>query len=210
MDTNRSAYELNDFALGQINRKARQLVGKAGSTFDDLEDIKQDMAMDLLERLTKFDPSKSNYKLFVTCVVDRKRRNLMRHRQMAMRDHRREVCSINDEIDVGQDGPVQRLATISQDEQDIRRGKYRRPAEERGHLHLDIEAVLADLPPDLRRAAEMLQSKCVSQVARELRVPRRTFRDKHLAQLREIFYAKGLGEYVPKNLRRQFVAAPGN
>jgi len=151
MEPKRSNYELNDFALNMVNIKALQLVGKAGFTFDDVEDTKQDMILDLLERLTKYDPSKSNYKLFVTCVVDRKGRNLIRHRLMEMRDHRREACSLNDEIDVGEDAPVQRLATISQDDHDIRSGKYRRPAEEREHLRLDLETVLADLSPELRR-----------------------------------------------------------
>ena len=196
MDTKRSIHDFDDFALDMVNIKATQLVGKAGFTFDDVEDIKQDMILDLLERLTKYDPSRSNYKLFVTCVVDRKGRNLIRHRQMEMRDHRREACSLNDEIDVGEDEPVQRLATISQDDHDIRTGKYRRPAEEREHLRLDLETVLADLSPELRQAAVMLQTMPVSQVARELGIPRRTFREKHLVQLHEAFAAKGLNHYL--------------
>ena len=196
MEPYQSNYELNDFALNMVNIKALQLVGKAGFTFDDVEDIKQDMILDLLERLTKYDPSKSNFKLFVTCVIDRKGRNLIRHRQMEMRDHRREVCSLNEDIDVGENEPVQRLSTICHDDHDIRIGKYRRSAEDRGHLHLDLDAVLADLPPELRQAAEMLQTMPVTQVARELGVPRRTFRDKHLVQLHEIFTAKGMNHYL--------------
>ena len=81
MDTNRSIHDFDDFALDMVNIKATQLVGKAGFTLDDIDDIKQEMILDLLERLAKYDPSKSNYKLFVTCVIDRKGQNMIRYRE---------------------------------------------------------------------------------------------------------------------------------
>ena len=196
METNAKRCELSDYALEVVHHKARQLVGKAGYTQDDVDDVKQDLIVDLLERLPKFDPAKATYNTFVARVVERKICNLLRDRQAEMRDHRREVCSLNEEIDTGEDEPVQRLATISQDEQDIRTGKYARPTEERAHLQLDMDSVLADLPPELRQAAEMLQTKSVSEVARELGIPRRTFREKHLTQLREVFAAKGMDDYL--------------
>lgn len=197
MDTNRSIHDFDDFALDMVNIKATQLVGKAGFTLDDIDDIKQDMILDLLERLAKYDPSKSNFKLFVTCVIDRKGRNLIRHRQMEMRDHRREVCSLNDEINMGiSSDPVQRYSLMDQDDPDIRSGKYRRPTEERNHLRIDMAVVLDDLPPELRRAVELLQCMSVTQAAREMGIPRRTFREKHLVQLRELFKTKGLDQYL--------------
>ena len=196
METNAKRCELSDYALELVHHKAWQLVGKAGYTQDDVDDIKQDLIVDLLERLPKFDPAKATYNTFVARLVERKISNLLRDRQAEMRDHRREVCSLNEEIDTGEDEPVQRLTTISQDEQDIRTGKYARPAEERAHLQLDMDSVLDGLTPELRQVAEMLQTKSVSQVARELGIPRRTFREKHLAQLREVFAAKGMDDYL--------------
>lgn len=196
MKTNSKRYELSDYALELVHYKARQLVGKAGYRAQDVDDIKQDLIMDLLERLPQFDPAKATYNTFVARLVERKISNLLRDRQAEMRDHRREVCSLNEEIDTGEDEPVQRLTTISQDDQDIRTGKYARPAEERAHLQLDMDSVLDDLTPQLRQIAEMLQAKSVSQVARELGIPRGTFRVKHLRQLREVFAAKGMDDYL--------------
>ena len=196
MVSNKKRCELSDYALELVHHKAWQLVGKAGYTQDDVDDIKQDLILDLLERLPKFDPVKATHNTFVARLVERKISNLLRDRQAEMRDHRREVCSLNEEIDTGEDEPVQRLTTISQDDQDMRTGKYRRPAEERAHLHLDLEAVLADLPPDLRRAAELLQVYPIAQVAREMGVPHCTFYENHLTRLREAFAAKGLGDYL--------------
>jgi len=198
MDTHRSIHDFDDFALDMVNIKAAELVGQAGFTADDFEDIKQEMLLDLLERLAKYDPSKSNFKLFVTCVIDRKGQNLIRYRESEIRDYRREAYSLNEDVTVADsEEPVQRLATIDQDDQDIRTGKYGRPAEERTQLRLDIEAVLAGLPPELRKAAELLQTKSVTQVARELGVPRTTFYSKHLPLLRKAFTAMGLNLYVP-------------
>lgn len=98
MDTNRSIHDFDDFALDMVNIKAAELVGKAGFTADDFEDIRQDMLLDLLERLAKYDPSKSSFKLFVTCVIDRKGQNLIRYRESEKRDYRREDCSLNEEV----------------------------------------------------------------------------------------------------------------
>ena len=197
MDTNRSIHDFDDFALDMVSIKAAELVGKADFTADDFEDIKQDMLLDLLERLAKYDPGKSNFKLFVTCVIDRKGKNLIRYRESEKRDYRREDCSLNEDVMVADsDEPVQRLATIDQDDHDIRTGKYGRPAAERIQLRLDIEAVVAGMPPELRKAAELLQTQTVTQVARALGVPRTTFYDKHLRLLREAFSAKGLNFYV--------------
>lgn len=197
MDTKHSIHDLDGFALDMVNIKATQLVGKAGFTLDDIDDIKQDMIVDLLERLPKFDVTKSDFKLFVTCVIDRKSSNLIRHRQMEMRDHRREVCSLNDEINVGINAdPVQRYSLMDQDDPDILTGKHSRTAEERNHLRMDLAAVLADLPAELRKAVELLQHMSVTQAAQEMGVPRRTFREKHMAQLRELFKAKGLDLYL--------------
>ena len=83
MDTNRSIHDFDDFALDMVNIKAAELVGKAGFTADDFEDIRQDMLLDLMERLAKYDPSKSNFKLFVTRVIDRKVQNMIRYREAA-------------------------------------------------------------------------------------------------------------------------------
>ena len=196
MDTNQKQYELTDYAFELIHHKARKLVGTAGFTEDDIEDIEQELVLDLLQRLPKFNPAKATYNTFVARLVERKISNLIRYRTKEVRDYRREACSLNDDIDVGEDEPAQRLVTISQDEHDLRIGKYRRPAGEREDMELDIAAVLADLPPELRRAGELLMAMPVAQVAREMGVPRSTFYETHLAPLRAAFEARGLQDYL--------------
>lgn len=185
----------DDFAIDMAAIKAVELVGKVVHTADDFEDITQDMLLDLLERLDKYDPAKSDFKLFATCVIDRKARNLVRHRESKMRDCRRESGSLNEEI-AESDGPVQRLAKIDADDHDIRKGKYSRPSEERSQLHLDVESVLARLPPELRKAAELLQTMSITEAAREMGVPRATFYHRYIQKLRDAFTDKGMKFYV--------------
>lgn len=196
MQNPQNPYGLTDYALKLVHYKARQIVGKAGYTQSDIEDIEQDLIMDLLERLPKFDPAKATYNTFVARMVERKISNLLRDRQAEMRDQRRNVCSLNEDIDTGEGKPVQRVTTISQDDHDIRTGKCGRSAKERAHLQVDLETVLADLSPELCQAAVLLQTTSVFQAAREMGVPRRTFREKHLVQLHKAFTAKGLNHYL--------------
>jgi RNA polymerase sigma-70 factor (ECF subfamily) len=188
--------ELTDYALTLVHHKAWQLVGKAGYLADDVADIKQDLIVALLERLPRFDPARASYNTYVDRVVASRVVDLLRRRNAEMRDHRREAGSLNAKIDTGGGKPVQRLATISRGEQYLRTGKHTRSARERARLRFDTASVLDSLTPELRRGAEMLQTKSVSQVARELVIPRSTFCDNHLAQLREAFAAKGMADYL--------------
>ena len=70
-----------------------------------------------------------------------------------------------------------------------------RPAE-RQQLKLDLATVLSKVSPELRQAALLLQSRTVTQAARDLGVPRSTFRDTYLEPLREFFTAKGINFYI--------------
>jgi RNA polymerase sigma-70 factor (ECF subfamily) len=187
--------QLTEYTMTLIHHKARQLVGKAGYTQNDVEDIEQDLIQDLLERMPKFDPARATLNTFADRVIGSRVCNLLRHRQTEMRDCRREAFSLNEEIET-EDGPMERHETVSQDEIDLRTDRYTRPAAERDHFKMDLKAVIAGLPPELREVADMLRSSSVAEVARALNIPRRTLRDKHLAQLREVFAASRMNDYL--------------
>lgn len=195
MDTNYK-HELTDYALELVHYKAHQLIGKFGIKHCDVDDIKQDLILDLLERLPKFDPAKAQYNTFVARIVERKISNMYRTRKTEKRDRRRESCSINGWVGDGQGGTIERVATMSQDEHDLRTDKYERPSSERADLQLDLKEVLSDLPVELRTAAELLMSMRPAQAARELGIPRSTFYETHLAQLRDVFKKRGLDAYM--------------
>jgi len=195
VDTDKKNEKLTKYTITLVQCKARQLVGKAGYTLDDVEDLEQDLIRDLLERMEKFDPAKAKLSTFADRVVCRRICNLLRHRQAEMRDHRCVAFSMNEELET-EEGPMERHETIGQDEVDLRTGRYNRPAADRAHLHMDMNAVLIGLSPELRQIADMLRTMSVAEVARSLGIPRSTFRDNYLAQLREAFAVSRLDDYL--------------
>jgi len=189
-------YGLNDYAKNVIRHKARQLIGKYGFTRDDYEDLMQEMTLDLLVRLSKFDRSKASLNTFVARIVDRRISTLIRHRTQDMRDYRREACSLDDPIQDEDGASITRGEMLSQDECDLRAGKHTRPESERIDMRLDVSFVIAELPPELRPLAERLLDQSITEAARELGVPRSTLYETGIARLRNAFEDKGLGEYL--------------
>jgi RNA polymerase sigma-70 factor (ECF subfamily) len=184
---------LNEYANNFIRHKARQLIGKYGFTRDDYEDLKQELALDLLMRLSKFDPSKASLNTFVARIVDRKIANIIRDRRREKRDWRCEVVSLDEE-------------TIDQDECDRRFGRYDRPEAERRDMRLDVSLAVSALPSDLGSLAERLVRQTIAEAARDLGVPRGTLYDTAIARLRKTFQDKGLHEYI---FVRRFRPSPG-
>ena len=187
---------LDGYARAVIRHKARQLIGKYGFTRDDYDDLQQDMMLDLLRRLGKYDPSKAGLSTFVARVVDRKISNLIRHQRQEKRDYRQQVCPLDAQVE-DQDGHVRGLEDIlSQDAYDAEVERHGQPETERLDLRIDLKLVLDDLPDDLRELARRLQTRTVAEIARELGVPRSTLYEKGIASLRKIFEDNGLREYL--------------
>ena len=79
-----TAYEMT-----LIRVKARKLVGTFGFTESDREDIEQDLAVHLIERIDQLDLTRSSRNTFVNCIVDRKIISMLRWRFAQRRDYRR-------------------------------------------------------------------------------------------------------------------------
>jgi RNA polymerase sigma-70 factor (ECF subfamily) len=90
---------LDGYARDVIRHKARQLIGKYGFTRDDYDDLQQEMMLDLLRRLGKYDPSRAGLSTFVARIVDRKVSTLIRHQRQEKRDYRRQVCSLDAQVE---------------------------------------------------------------------------------------------------------------
>ncbi len=187
---------LDGYARDVIRYKARQLIGKYGFTRDDYDDLQQEMMLDLLRRLGKYDPSKAGLSTFVARIVDRKVSTLIRHQRQEKRDYRRQVCSLDAQVE-DQDAQSRGLdEVLSQDAYDDEVARHDRPEAERLDLRLDLSLVLDELPEDLRQLALRLQFRTVAEIARELGVPRSTLYEKGIARLRKIFEDSGLREYL--------------
>jgi RNA polymerase sigma-70 factor (ECF subfamily) len=187
--------ELSDYAKKTIRHKARSLVGRVGFVKDDIEDIEQQMALDLIQRMPKFDRSKAMCATFVTHIVNHKIGKLIRHRTQKMRDYRREALSLNDFIDDSEGGIVERGYTISQDEVDLRIGRRHRTQQEEVMLRIDVSLAMATLPKDLKSIAKHLMTETFTEASKSLGIPRTTIYDAR-DRLRLIFENAGLNKYL--------------
>ena len=187
---------LNGYAREVIRHKARQLIGKYGFTRDDYEDLQQEMTLDLLRRLGKYDPEKAGLTTFVARVVDRRISTLIRHQKQEKRDYRCQACSLNAPVENGTGEAFNMDEILSQDDFDQQVGRHDGPQSERLDLRLDLSQAMAELPDDLRQLAVRLQTKTVAEIARELGVPRSSLYDKGISRLRKLFEDKGLREYL--------------
>lgn len=168
---------LSKFIADLIRRKARQLIGRAGFTQGDDEDIAQDLYLKLLKNWHSFDPSAGHPKAFAAAIVERQDANLLRDRTAEKRHHRR-VCSLSVIVHEPGEGRVELAATIAEQEKDRRLGREGRSDQESSELRSDVTEIVARLPDDLRDLCERLMHDTVSQVARDLDLPRSTLRAK--------------------------------
>lgn len=156
-----------------LRAKVRQLIGRAGFTESDRNDLLQRFAENLHRRRTKFKPNRGNWEAFVVVVSENFLATILEERSAEKRDFRRDGCSLNTNVTDGDGTRVEMSATLSDADDTRRAGRHQRPAAEATELQMDMEAVIAVLPPDLRDICDRL--KCdsnLSAVARELGMSR--------------------------------------
>jgi RNA polymerase sigma-70 factor (ECF subfamily) len=183
---------LDRFAAWLIHKKAKGLVGEHGFRKSDLDDIKQELTLDLLQRLRSFDPRRAQYHTFVAMVVEHGVATLLEHRTAAMRDYRREQCSLNEPVRDDEGKTVERSETVS-----VEDDTSAPPSGAAGDLKVDLRAFLDSLPPALRSLALARQRKSVAEIARERGVPRTSLYT-DLRRLKAACERAGLGQYLGK------------
>ena len=191
----RNSYDgIDAYAAVLIRHKARQLVGKAGLTEIDRQDLEQELMIDLLSRMKHFNPAKGKKTTFMTRIVERRISNILEARFAQCRDWRKCTASLNDPIPGGDDDSTERIEQVSSDGQMGHQG--RETIEQRQNdIRFDVDRVIAALPEDLQELCEKLQSSNMAEIAREMGVPCSTLYGK-LTKLRDAFREAGLEEYL--------------
>ena len=145
--------DVTPYLLQQTALRASLLQTSFGFAADDWDDLRQDLALDCLRRLPRFDGSRGNWKGFVHGVV--------RNHACVLASRRIQRPQFQPlELDTGSELPDGSLAGKADDE----------PAEDFRpllELGLDTERVLAGLPEDLRMIARHLAEMPISGVRRK-------------------------------------------
>jgi len=196
MGSDSSREQLDAYAVRLIKHKARQLVGRAGYTEDDRPDIEGDLTLDLLCRLRKFDPSRASLHTFVDRVVEHGAARLIERRSAPMRDYRREVASLNDRIEDEEGEHVERGDLVDQDTYLESIGQPTMPLADQVALRVDLERVLATLPPELRDLWERrAEGQSITDISRETGIPRGTLYER-MKELRKLVEDAGLRDHL--------------
>ena len=192
----RNRYDgIDAYAAKIIRHKARQLVGQFGFTEADREDLEQELVLDLLRRLPKYDPSRAQRNTFIARVVENKVATIIEARKAAMRDYRLCRCSLNDRLE-DQDGrSTERIETINQDDYFVLTGKPSRPVDELLDLSIDLRAAVSLLPPNLCELYRRLCDQTVTEISRDLGIPRGTIYDM-IRKIRAILDDAGIRDYL--------------
>ena len=145
--------DVTPYLLQQTALRASLLQTSFGFAADDWDDLRQDLALDCLRRLPRFDGSRGNWKGFVHGVV-RNHACVLASRQLQRRQFQRVEFDGDSELPDG--------SLIGKADQ--------APAEDFRpflELGLDTERVLAELPEDLQRIAQYLAEMPISGVRRK-------------------------------------------
>lgn len=188
------APRLGRFEFGIVKRKVRQIVGRAGYTRQDKEDLEQELLTRLLQGLRSFDPDVAHRKSFVTAIVERAVATILRDAEAQKRDHRR-ISSLQRLVDLTDEGPTELAETIGDREYNGRRCRDPRSDEDLAQLVTDLAEVIDSMPGELRDLAERMKTQSISAIAREIGVPRTTLNDA-VRRLRQRFEQAGLRDYL--------------
>ncbi|MBN9524536.1 helix-turn-helix domain-containing protein, partial [bacterium] len=155
-----------------LRGKARQVVRRCWLPAADRDDVEQDLAAHVWPRLGRYDAARSDREVFVRMLVARAAATVIR---------RRRVRRVTDPLATA-------LLLGEGDAPDPRSWPTREEAAARA---LDVAAVVAALPPRLRRTARAVAGGTVASAARALGLTRQQVYA-HLAEMRGTFAAAGL------------------
>jgi RNA polymerase sigma-70 factor (ECF subfamily) len=172
-----SQAEFTPYLLQQTGLRASLLQTSFGFAGDDWDDLRQDLALDCLRRLPKFDSSRGDWRGFVRGVV-RNHACVLASRQMR-RPEARPLWSETG-TDSGDGSSTGRSLDVSTEDF--------RPVLD---LSLDTRRVLAGLPEDLQTFARYLAEMPLSAIRRRTGLSRSQMAQK-LRRIRAAFEGAGL------------------
>jgi hypothetical protein len=152
----------------------------------------QDVRLDVLRRLPRFDSAKSNRHTFIAMVVLRSVASILKRRRAEKRNSGRRPLSLNAPIRDAEGAKIELHQALG--------GDARRPGsgqEELCGLHADVRAAIAALPEHLRPWCEVFAEQGLREASRELHVPRSRLQ-RIKAEIRVAFEEAGLAAYLPE------------
>jgi len=186
---------LDDYAVNLIRYKTRRLIGQAGFTRSDQEDIEQDLSLHLRQQLPKHNPRKGTLKTFINTVLDNKIRTMVAARITSQLDVRQHDYSLDETIETEIGDKVSRAEAMDLEEYLMGVGYIGRRALDAVELRIDVHYAVSLLPADLQNLCARLQEHTILDIAHEDGVTRQKI-DELRRRIAFLFLEHGLDEYV--------------
>jgi RNA polymerase sigma-70 factor (ECF subfamily) len=169
-----------------ISYAVDRLIGRFGFTEQDRDDLRQELVLDLLERLANYDSRRALPSTFAKECIAHRIYHLVRNRRRKCRDPRR-LQGIGVDAGEGEPGDPETESAESLADPSSQRDRYR------AELRLDIAGLVAALPQRRREVCVLLADHSPFAISRILGRPKgEVYRD--VRAIRAVFAAAGLGE----------------
>lgn len=156
-----------------IKFKVHKFLKKSGQQRSLADDLEQELAVKVLERLPKHDPGRATLATFLSRIVDNLLVDLERHRTAQKRNSGTAPISLDAPTDADPDRkPI--WQTLPDDRRNFSVTGSELTAEELAALRLDLAALLATMPTDHRALCELRGEMSVTEAAEELGIARGT------------------------------------
>lgn len=168
---------IDDYTLERIDYRVRRLAIQFGLTDERRDDYAQDMVVEILAALAKFDPAQSARKTFINRVLDNFVKNAIRteiHRR------RRECDNPTPLEDISE-----AYAPVVNDPRQGQLGEA-----EQLDMQMDVAQVLSQMPRQLQKICSLLKIHSITETAKKLGI-NRTAIYRQLAEAREYFQRGG-------------------
>ncbi len=194
MHSNNRYRGLDSYALFCVRYQARKLARSSVLTESDLEDIEQDLVLYFLDQATKFDPSRSDWKLHIGMII-KKRAIWLRLRAEALKrgGHERPL-SIHNTYSISENLEVEYVEVIPSSD-GLWGDPYLRWGQLNAELKADMQRVIDQMPPRLQQLCEWLKEGNPAEISRDTGIPRTTL-SSALGQIRQRMRAAGLEIYL--------------
>jgi len=173
-----------------VKNKAYSLSTGHGHTQEDREDLEQEMALQLLSALPKYNPDKSQVQTFANRVVDYWATTQIEKQQASCRDYRQRGVSL-DEPCVDSDGENTTLCEMIREDEAIGDAGAL-GCIEAVELKIIVEEVLETLSPQLRELCRSLMTYSVADLCKSNNWSRGKV-EFDIKKIRKAFRNAGLG-----------------
>jgi RNA polymerase sigma factor (sigma-70 family) len=182
------------FTTSLIRKKVALLIRVPPFSAADRDDLYQELLSAVVKSAGNIDAEIGHRNPYITTVVERQLYTIRQRHQAIKRDPSG-VASLNVLTRTADGERTELIQTLDDRDADRRSGRERRRSEaELTSLRLDLARAIADLPPEWQRMLELCKSHSLSEVARQMDVPRTTLGN-WMREIRTRFAELGLEKY---------------